>query len=665
MENGYSRRTFLKGAAFATTGALAGFTTLAGCAPQASGQGGVQAATEGTPFENTVEWDAEYDVIVCGFGASGACAAIGAADNGAKVLLLEKGDATLAGGNSRYGQNFMAYTDRDLAIQYMKNMRGGHTEVQGDDVIEFLVDGFMSFHDWLIDHGLPEEHIKYATRPEYPELWPNGEDTEGFRKITIRTDERFGADRLNANLAFFTSVIKDNRDQIDVWYASSADALVQDPFTKTIHGVKTTHDGKQYTVRAKNGVVLATGGFENNLEMIQNFTGYEEMFAKGCHLNTGDSVAMAAEAGAQLWHMANLAAPDPNFISPYTGIAYDWNCASDGNIGKTSAIFVAGDGTRFMNECAEETFNSRHGKTNFHGTWVHMPWPRNTWMIADENARTTGHAPYSFWSEGWENELAQGWLVQADTLEALADKIGIDGEALASTVERYNRLCEQGLDEDWGRDPEGLVAFSGQGPFYAMEMKPCVTNTDGGAKRNTKCEVLDPRDEPIPHLYSAGSFGSFLIGDYNGGGNMGECFVSGTEAGKNAATVKDDVSQESALSKDAVNFACTWEDTPFDTADGQYLGRYGGRGGTLTVRVTVDGQKIENIEVMEEHETKGIGSRAVEAMPQRIVDAQSTDVDTVSGATATSAAIILATEQALKEAGVALKTSGDKTETPQ
>ena len=98
MENGYSRRTFLKGAAFATTGALAGFTTLAGCAPQASGQGGVQAATEGTPFENTVEWDAEYDVIVCGFGASGACAAIGAADNGAKVLLLEKGDATLAGG---------------------------------------------------------------------------------------------------------------------------------------------------------------------------------------------------------------------------------------------------------------------------------------------------------------------------------------------------------------------------------------------------------------------------------------------------------------------------------------------------------------------------------------------------------------------------------------
>ena len=76
-------------------GALAGFTTLAGCAPQASGQGGVQAATEGTPFENTVEWDAEYDVIVCGFGASGACAAIGAADNGAKVLLLEKGDATL------------------------------------------------------------------------------------------------------------------------------------------------------------------------------------------------------------------------------------------------------------------------------------------------------------------------------------------------------------------------------------------------------------------------------------------------------------------------------------------------------------------------------------------------------------------------------------------
>ncbi|MDO4493719.1 MAG: FAD-binding protein, partial [Clostridia bacterium] len=119
------------------------------------------------PFETTVDWDAEYDVVVIGYGAAGATAAISAADAGAKVLLLEKAPYGEEGGNSRYAaQLVLAPKDRDAALVYYKNLRGDFNN-QTDEVIEGLVDGLCSVRGWLDAHGA--EYIDYPFI-EYPEL---------------------------------------------------------------------------------------------------------------------------------------------------------------------------------------------------------------------------------------------------------------------------------------------------------------------------------------------------------------------------------------------------------------------------------------------------------------------------------------------------------------
>ena len=101
------------------------------------------AAADGDSFERTVAWDAEYDVIVIGFGAAGATASVTAADAGAKVLLLEKAPEALAGGNSRVCMQWMGYVapeDHDKAVAYMKALRGDFL-TPSDAIIESYISG--------------------------------------------------------------------------------------------------------------------------------------------------------------------------------------------------------------------------------------------------------------------------------------------------------------------------------------------------------------------------------------------------------------------------------------------------------------------------------------------------------------------------------------------
>ena len=655
-----TRRNIIKAAALGTT--ATGLSVAAAA-----------YAEEPSTFEKGAGWDAEYDVVVCGYGCAGASAAITAAENGARVLILEKAPRIFAGGNSRFGQNFMAHTDVETVVEYMKAQRDGLDAILDEDCIRMLAEGFTKTYDWFVAHGVPEDQITFAYRPEQPELWP-GDDpqADGFRKITWRPDMRFNPQDVNASYQMVTAAVRELRDSIDVWYDAPATRLVQDPETKVVHGVVATVDGTECKVRAKNGVVLATGGFENNEEMIQSFTGNVALAAKGCTYNTGDGIVMAQEVGAQLWHLDHGAWGDPNFLNPYTGCAWGWSAASGdvtppngwyGTMGMTSSIIVGGDGTRFMNEAANETRNSRHGQTLFHGTWTHMPFPHNSWMIWDEQARSGGFRPYNSFSENLDEEIAKGWIVCADTLQELGELIGIDGSAIATSIERYNGMCEKGTDDDWGRQDTCLVAFSGEGPYYALPLVNSVTNTDGGAKRNARCEVLNARNEPIPHLYSAGSFGSFWVGRYNGGGNMGENLVTGWQAGANAAAPKDDSVQESCLTGEAVNYAFDYVEPEFACEENQSIGRYAGMNGTIAVRVTFDGDVLANIEVLEANETPGVGTRALEALPALMVEGNTTLVDTFGGATRTSAGLILAVEAAMRAHGIEPQVSEESKET--
>jgi hypothetical protein len=124
----------------------------AACASGAvSGSGGNRAT--GGDFLSTVSWDAEYDVVVIGFGGAGGTAAITAADAGARVLLLEKAPYGEEGGNTKYsGQMMLSPNNREKAITYMKQLRGDFGN-QTDEIINFVVDGLMQNEEWLVSLG--------------------------------------------------------------------------------------------------------------------------------------------------------------------------------------------------------------------------------------------------------------------------------------------------------------------------------------------------------------------------------------------------------------------------------------------------------------------------------------------------------------------------------
>lgn len=156
--------------------------------------------------------------------------------------------------------------------------------------------------------------------------------------------------------------------------------------------------------------------------------------------------------------------------------------------------------------------------------------------------------------------------------------------------------AEKNRDYEYNRDPETLREF-GQGPFYVIALVQIVLNTPDGPLRNSKAEVLDTNEQPIPHLYSAGEFGEICANDYQGGSNMAECLIFGKIAGENAAKEKSDTitstsvteaEQQKVDNKATLLKADNYAAEDFVTHDNQYIGRStGGIGDEMGVRITV------------------------------------------------------------------------------
>jgi succinate dehydrogenase/fumarate reductase flavoprotein subunit len=612
---------------------------FAACASDAASPSGGRAGSGS--FLSTVAWDAEYDVVVIGFGGAGASAAISAADAGARVLLLEKAPDGEEGGNTRYAaQLVLSLRNREDGLAYYRALRGNFDN-QGDDVIQFIVEGSMANYDWLLSLGANKDKLIYYPYIEYPEL-PKAAGT-----TTLLVDSETWTSKF---WKLLRKNVVDRSDRIDVWYASPATQLIQDKATRIIHGVTVQNGGKSYNVRAVNGVVMAMGGFENSDEMLENYAQLANASSKGARYNTGDGVKMAIDVGADLWHMSALSGPDVNFVNPDTGISpgyyftYTGTAKHATGFTANNVINVGGGGTRFMNE----SFDPRHGHVESGGSWFSLLVPQNAWCVFDETARNIVPA-YPSWSPGMEDEINKGWVIKANTIRELAGKMGIDPATLEKTITDYNRYCAQGNDPEFKRDPRFLKPVA-TAPYYAFPIQASLTNTQGGARRNVRCEVLDVWGNPIPHLYSAGEFGSFYTDIYNGGGNLGECAFTGREAGKNAAAPKNDVSRTSVLgSRSQVDLR-----TPppvYTTGPNEYIGVGEGIGGELVVKVTLDSaKKITAINFLRIHESRGISDRAVTQVPQAIIRTNSTNVDTITGATVTSRAIIEAVNDALSKA---------------
>jgi len=591
-----------------------------------------------TDFVHSVDWSAEYDVVVIGYGMAGATTAIQAADEGAKVLLLEKAAQGHEGGNSRYaGQGFVTVDadKRDEAVEYFKRIRGMYN-TPSDDILEAFTDGIISAMDWVKERG-GNPLISHRGIGEFKDI--EGWDLMNAWSINGKTWDAGAYKWLQGEVA-------ERSDSIDIWFEAPGKHLIQDADTGIIHGVVAEVDGKEYNIRAKNGVVLCTGGYENNQQMIQDFLQLPYGYSKGALYNTGDGIKMAMEVGADLWHMGNIAGPDLNAIDE-NGRAYGYSIQGvNPNLSTSfttnSVIYVGPDGTRFV----DESVIPGHGFIDYHGQKLRMPTPMPAYCVFD--AKALDKTIYKAWGEDKSDEIEKGIIIEAKTLSELTKKLGLPEGSLEATVKQYNEFCAKGEDIQLGRNPDMLIPLD-KGPYYAFEVFPTFTNTQGGPRRNAEGSVIDTNGDPIPHLYSAGECGSIWGDIYQGAGNLGECLVFGRISGANAAKAKTDVYAGSVMEgKTPVNFVAK-EEATVSTGANEYVGVGSGMGGDVKVKVTMDGKTIKAVEILSHNESPVISDTAIAEMPGRIVKANSTEVDGISGATTTSNAIKAAVENALAQ----------------
>lgn len=634
MKSTVSRRGFIAGSALAATGLLGG-TILGGCSPKAS----PEESASGT-FENSIEWGAEYDVVVVGFGGAGANSAIAAADAGARVLLLEKAPEIEAGGNSIACMQLLCWSENlDDAIAYVKAMRGDY-DTPSDAIIEAYCAEMVKNKEWIEYLGA-ESPAFVEGKIEYPAM----PGAKSFRVITVHEGRGDGA-----AYKLFRQAVANRSDRIDVWYEAAAQHLVQDPLTNIVHGVEVHVDGQTVPVRARNGVVLTTGGYESNDEMLESFNGYHGWESLGHALhNTGDGIKMAMEVGCDLWHMGNLQTNNFEFVDPDT-LDCTWKYDSD-----LKGILVGGNGTRFISET--DTGATNHGHLNYAGTW-HVPvLPEVTYEVLDQVVFERGPL-YKSWSGDGAEEIEKGWILKADSLAQLASMMGFDEEAaqnLQTEVDKWNRFCSEGVDLAYGR--KGDLDPVATAPFYAVKLTHTLVNTQGGPVKNEQGQIITPRGDGIPHLYEAGELGDIWSNHYQGSCNLGGGMIFGRISGRNAAAEKTDNLQESVLNGKSPfvpsTLAVFGEDvdlTQYEVAEGELLGAAEGKKGPIVVKVVCDGAAVVSVKVLEQNETPSIAGDAIATMPTRIVEAGSVDVDVVSGATITSKAILAAVEDAMGKA---------------
>ena len=515
------------------------------------------------------------DVVIIGFGAAGACAAITAHDAGVEAVLLEKQPEHKHYSNSRMsGGGFHSPSpdgDFESIKAYAKAMFSGENlpyKLEGEQP-EFSDD---LAHAW-------------ATYAPQNEAFMRGLDPQfkTFRSMGAAFADFPGADKAqyaclrstyvgeyaigeNANTAHVDKSLKESGEafhaclltgitsrKIPVHYETAAESLVVND-DEVVTGVVAIRNGERITYHARRAVIIASGGYEYNSRMRKAFLdgpGKEGWAFYGSPANTGDGIRMAIKAGAALSKVGSVAGRVICAIPERRhGLKIGLNTSS---VGKPNEIVVDNLGQRYAAERRITKDPSRYifYKEALQFDTVTLTYPRiPSWMIFDSKLMNSGAlvsaaaAAYNDidWDKGNQNALRNGWILQGATIAELAEKIRahpenrerMDTKALEEQVATWNRYCDEKNDPDFSAEPDTMGELR-KPPFFALPLYPGGPNTKGGLRSNARREVLDWDDKPIARLYAAGEINSAFQFVYQGGGNLAECIVFGRIAGANAA----------------------------------------------------------------------------------------------------------------------------------
>ena len=526
-----------------------GFIKRAGVAAGAAAMYAMTGKTAEAKVNAPQKWDMTYDVVVIGYGGAGAATAITAHDAGAKVVILEKMNE--GGGNTAVSLGGV-YQPNDIkkAITYVKALFKQSLSDMDEKLVELYLNEASTVVSWL-ESLKPDTKMKIYGHAGFPQV----EGSENVDKWNITGGGKTSGSNLWAVYAY---AVEEAR-KIPVMLNTPAKRLVTNNDGEVI-GLIATQNGKDISIKASKGVVLTTGGFEYNETMLKNYVKGIPVMSLGNPGNTGDGIRMAQEVGADLWHMTGTSCPLGIKLPGYQA-ATMWSFRAPG------CIWVDRTGKRFINEKSVEGHAGLLAVDYFDGhalMYSRIP----CYAIFDDTARAEG-GPVTGTTSGYvlnrekggyrwtrDNlaEIEKGWIIKADTIKELAEKIKVDPAILEKTVAKWNIDIKNGEDTEFHRDitdksdpskaahldrhQKELSAPIENGPYYAVELFPSLLNTQGGPRRNINAQVLNPFGEPINRLYSAGELGSMWGTLYQGGGNNTESIVFGRVAGANVVKEK-------------------------------------------------------------------------------------------------------------------------------
>ncbi len=481
----------------------------------------------------------DTDIVVVGAGNAAMCAAISAAENGARVIVLEKSPEAEKGGNSTHthGSIRFAYKGVDDLKEIMPDL--SQKEI---DTTDF---GAYTTEDFYDDMG---RVTRYRTDPDLASLLTD----ESFKTMKwlqshhIRFVPIYGrqAFKVDGVFKFWGGMVVESagggkglidglhqeaaRLGVRILYNTMATAILHDDTGAS--GVVCQREGKTTEIRATS-VILASGGFHANTEMRTRYLGpkWDIVKVRGSRFNTGDGIQMGLKMGAMPhgnWSGAHAVGGDmnaPDFAENFQKLSYPFG------------IMINAEGKRFVDEGADfrNYTYAKYGKAILEQT------EQFAWQIFDQKVVHL-----------LRDEYKQKYVtkVMGTTLEELAEKLeGVDEDAFLETVKAYNDATDQTVafnpNIKDGRSTKGLnVPKSNwanpldEGPYEAYGVTCGITFTYGGLKINTRAEVQDLLSQSIPGLYAAGEVaGGLFYFNYPGGSGLMAGSVFGKIAGENAA----------------------------------------------------------------------------------------------------------------------------------
>lgn len=450
-----------------------------------------------------------YDVVVIGAGGAGFSAAITARNAGANVVLLEKmpavgGNSLISGAEMNVAKNWvqpkLGINDDSPELHAQDTFKGG--DGKGDmKVINVMTHQALDAAKWCRDYlGVRFEDDNlffFGGHSRKRALIPVGHTgTEFIAKFQAKADE--------LGIPVITNM--------------KAEELIKNKDGRVV-GVKATMDGSEYTFNAKGGVVLATGGFGANPEMVKKYNPkIDERFkttdAPG---STGEALYMAERAGAELVNMGYIQTYP--ICDPLSGaIELIADARFDG------AIMLNQEGKRFVEELQRRDVLSE-AILNQTGQYCWVLWNDNIGKISNT---VKAHA------NEYEAFTKQGIMTTCDDLKCIADFTKIPFDQLQKTVKRVSDMAGKGNDKDFNHRA-GLMDMQ-QGKYYVIKAVPSTHHTMGGVRINEKAEALTAEGKVIPGLWAAGEVTGVTHGTNRLGGNAyTDIIVFGRIAGEAAA----------------------------------------------------------------------------------------------------------------------------------